>query len=205
MKKTVTLSSLVKAKKDLEFYIQVGQMKRLKTLFLPNFNLSELNSDIEAKDDQLLIIKEAIAKANVETKDNNGHSVNYWVYLLSKYNRAKADNQLLLRKLDTSDFLKEIERTKSSLLKEISDLNEQIDKETDKKVKADLSSRKTKLKRSLSKLSSKNNSNTDTLRKEIETDIMKNDVAINEIKPRLTELNTTLVEVEIADEFKLIG
>ena len=205
MKKTVTLSNLVKAKNDLELYIKLDQMKRLKKLFDPNFDLEDLNSSIEAKEDQLIIIKDAIATANAVTKDDDGHTTNYWIYQLSKNNRYKSDALMIQRKLETSEWLTENMQSKNSLLSEIEELNKSIDKETDKKKKTELSATKTKLKRSLTKLSSKNNSTSDSLKKVIEVELRKADVAINEIKAVLTDMNKVQVEVEIADEFKLIG
>jgi hypothetical protein len=205
MKKTVTLTTLIKAKSDLELYIKIDQISRLKKLFLPNFDLNELNSSIEAKENQLINIKLGIDEGN-STKDEKGVSVRYYIYLLSKYNRFKSDMLGLCRKLNNDDWLSQLEETKESLLNEINELNCQIDKETDKKKKTDLMSTKTKVKRSLSKLSTKSRSHTTDLKKLIDDDLKDVEVKIEDVKAILKSLNDKItVEVEIADEFKMIG
>jgi hypothetical protein len=206
MKKTVILANLIKVKNDLELYIKVDQMKRLKKLFDPTFDIKDINSKIETKEDQLIIIKEAIQEANTNNKDKDGRSLNYTIYLLSKYNRFKSDLLGLQRKLETDEFLSEHETAKQSLLDEIKELDKMIEKETDKKVKAEHLSAKNKLKRSLSKTSLKNNkSHTDKLSKLIVEDLKKVEEKITQTKDKLTKYNGQIkVEVDVSDEFEIV-
>ena len=204
MKKTVTLTSLIKAKNDLELYIKIDQMKRLKKLFDPTFDIKDLNSKIEDKEDQLIDIKEAIATANATTIAE-GHTLNHSIYLLSKHNRLKSDLLTLQRRLETDEFLSNNEDTKKALLVDIQELDELIEKETDKKVKAEHLSAKNKLKRSLTKISLTSKSHTTDLSAMIKKDLEETELMISQIKDLLTKHNLeTKVEVDIADEFEIV-
>jgi hypothetical protein len=205
MKKTVTLTSLIKAKNDLELYIKVDQMKRLKQLFVPTFDIKDLNSKIETKEDQLILIKEAIGLANATTLDEEGHTLNYSIYRLSKYNRLKSDLLTIQRRLETDDFLSDNETFKNSLLKDIGELDDLIKKETDKKVIADRKVAKAKLKRSLSKISTNTKSHTTDLSIQVKKDLADAEIIITQIKSVLSKLNdSTKVVVEVAEEFEIV-
>ena len=206
MKKTVTLTSLIKAKNDLELFIKIDQMSVLKKLFNPTFDLKDLNTKIESKEDQLIKIKVAIQDANANNDDEEGNPINYSIYLLSKYNRFKSDLLTRQNRLNSDEFLSTNLGTKQSLLGEIEDLNALIEKDTDKKVKAEHLSAKNKLKRSLSKVSLEHNkSHTDKLLKEVAEDLSKTEVTIAKLKNKLTELNNSIsVEVDVTDEFEII-
>ena len=204
MKKTVTLSSLIKAKNDLELFIKIDQMKRLKKLFDPSFDLKDVNSKIEAKEDQLIIIKLAIDEGN-RTLDESGNSIHYSIYQLSKNNRLKADLLTLQRRFESSDLISNNDKLKSSLLNDIKDLDTLMDKEEDKKKKADFLSSKNKLKRSLSKVTKNDTSETTKLQKEVVEELSKVEKTISTIKDTLTKLNSkTMVEVDISDEFEMV-
>jgi hypothetical protein len=204
MKKTVTLTSLIKAKNDLELFIKIDQMKRLKKLFDPSFDLKELNSKIEEKEDQLIIIKLAIDEGN-RTLDENGNSIHYSIYQLSKHNRLKADLLTLQRRFESSDLINNNDKLKSSLLNDIKDLDTLMEKEEDKKKKADFLSSKNKLKRSLSKVTKNDTSETTKLQKEVVEELSKVEKTISTIKDTLTKLNgKTTVEVDILDEFEIV-
>jgi hypothetical protein len=181
-------------------------MKRLKKLFDPTFDIKDINSKIESKEDQLILIKEAIQEANTNNKDEEGRSLNYTIYLLSKYNRFKSDLLGLQRRLNTDEFLSENEANKKSILEEIQELDKMMEKETDKKVKSEHLSAKNKLKRSLSKLSSKNSkAHTSKLQTLVEEDLRKVEDKISQIKSKLTKYNNEIkVEVDIADEFEIV-
>jgi hypothetical protein len=205
MKKTVTLTSLIKAKNDLELFIKIDQMKRLKKLFDPTFDIKDLNSQIETKEDQLIIIKVAIQEANANNKDDDGQPINYSIYLLSKYNRAKSDLLTLQRRLDTDDLVSDNESVKTALLNDIKELDQLIEKETDKKVKAEHLTAKNKLKRSLSKVSTSHKTYTVDLRKSVVDDLKKTEETISQIKEKLTKLNSNIkVDVELSDEFDIV-
>jgi len=206
MKKTVTLSSLIKAKNDLELFIKIDEMKRLKKLFDPTFDIKDLNSKIETKEDQLIIIKEAIQNANTNSKDDDGNSLNNSIYQLSKYNRFKANLLTLQRRLEQdASSGNHYDALKTSILTDIKELDILIDKDTDKKVKSDHESSKRKLKRSLSKISQPSENSTTELQKTVNEDLKKVEDKINSLKTILTKFNSSIkVEVEIADEFELI-
>lgn len=205
MKKTVTLTSLIKAKNDLELYIKIDQMKRLKKLFDPTFDIDDLNSKIETKEDQLIQIKIAIANANAVTLDDDGQPINNSIYLLSKYNRFKADLLSLQRRLDTDEFINNNESAKTNLLADIQELDELMKTDTDKKLKAEHLSSKNKLKKSLSKISLTTKSHTTDLSVKIKKDIEDVEVKIVQIKSLLSKLNdNTKISVDIADEFELV-
>jgi hypothetical protein len=204
MKKTVTLTSLIKAKNDLELFIKIDQMKRLKKLFDPSFDLKDVNSKIETKEDQLIIIKLAIDEGN-RTLDENGNSIHYSIYQLSKHNRLKADLLTLQRRFESSDLINNNDKLKSSLLNDIKDLDTLMEKEEDKKKKADFLSSKNKLKRSLSKVTKNDTSETTKLQKEVVEELSKVEKTISTIKDTLTKLNgKTTVEVDILDEFEIV-
>ena len=203
MKKTVVLSSLIKAKNDLELYIKIDQMKRLKKLFDPTFDIKDLNSKINSKEDQLITIKEAIDTGNSTLVDD--HTIHYYIYRLSKYNRRKSDLLTIQNRLSTDEFLSDNEAVKSSLLSDIQELDELIKKDTDKKVKADHMASKNKLKRSLSKVSLTSKSHTTDLTVQTKSDLETTEVEIAQIKSILTKANNeTQVEVDIADEFEIV-
>jgi hypothetical protein len=205
MKKTVTLTSLIKAKNDLELYIKVDQMKRLKKLFDPTFDIKDLNSKIESKEDQLIKIKVAIGLANATTLDDDGNVLNYSIYRLSKYNRLKSDLLLMQRRVESEDFLSNNESLKDSLLKDIKELDELIKKETDKKVIADHKTAKAKLKRSLSKSTTSTKSRTTELSVIIKKDLGEVESLITQIKGILSKVNdTTMVEVDVSNEFEIV-
>jgi hypothetical protein len=206
MKKTVTLNSLIKAKNDLELFIKIDEMKRLKQLFDPTLDIKDLNSKIESKEDQLIIIKEAIQFANTNTNDESGKSLNYSIYQLSKYNRFKANLLTMKNRLDTDkQFGDNSDAIKSKLLTDIRELDVLIEKETDKKVKSDHESAKRKLKRSLSKSTLPTKSTTASLKEIVVSDIKQVEDKINSIKANLTKYNSsTTVEVDISPEFELI-
>ena len=205
MKKTVTLTSLIKAKNDLELFIKLDQMKRLKQLFIPTFDIKDLNSKIESKEDQLILIKIAIGLANATTNDEEGNSLNYHIYRLSKYNRLKSDLLTLQRRIEADDFLSDNETYKSKLLKDLGELDDLIKKETDKTVLANHKLAKTKLKRSLTKLSTATKSHTTDLSLMVKQDLATVDVTITQIKSVLSKLNdSTKVDIEVADEFDIV-
>lgn len=206
MKKTVTLTSLIKAKEDLEVYIKVDEMKRLQKLFIPTFDLKDLNSKIEEKEDQLILIKDAIQQANTNTKDEEGHSINHSIYLLSKYNRAKSGMLSAQKRIDSSEFLDSgSDKFKASLLKDIKELDDLIKKETDKKKKSEHQSAKNKLKRSLSKASISSSSHNESLTKIINAELKSLEEKIETLKSKLTLLNNkTMVEVEVSEGFSII-
>ena len=206
MKKTVILASLIKAKNDLELFIKVDQMDRLKKLFDPLFDIKDLNSKIEAKENQLIIIKEAIQNANTNTVDSEGKSLNYSIYLLSKYNRWKSDLLTMQQKVDNNDwFESNNEKLKKSLLKDIQELDELIKNTEDKKKKSEHLTAKAKLKRSLTKTSLTSNAHTDKLKKQFHEDLKKVEEQIIILKDKLTEYNgKTTVDVEIAEGFEII-
>jgi hypothetical protein len=172
MKKTVTLTSLIKAKNDLELFIKIDEMGRLKKLFDPTFDIKDLNSKIESKEDQLIIIKEAIQEANTNSKDDDGNSLNHSIYLLSKYNRWKSNLLTISHRLEVKAMFGDNDKLKTSLLTDIKELDSLMDKDTDKKVKAEHQSTKLKIKRSLNKLSTKS-SPTDDLKQSTEDDLKK--------------------------------
>jgi len=204
MKKTVTLTSLIKAKNDLELYIKIDQMKRLKKLFDPTFDIKDLNSKIDSKEDQLILIKEAIDTGN-STMVEDGHTIHYYIYRLSKYNRLKSDLLTLQNRLSTDEFLSDNEAVKANLLADIQELDDLIKKDTDKKVKAEHMSAKNKLKRSLSKVSLTTKSHTTDLSVQIKKDLGDVEVTISQIKDILTKANSsTNVEVDISDEFEIV-
>jgi hypothetical protein len=205
MKKTVILTNLIKAKNDLELYIKIDQMKRLKRLFDPTFDIKDLNSKIETKEDQLILIKLAIDEGN-NAKDKDGNPIRYSIYQLSKYNRLKSDLLGLQRKFETDEFLQSGNSATQSLLDEIRELDDLIEKETDKKVKAEHLSAKNKLKRSLSKISTKNSKSfNDKMLKLINDDLAKTEEIITKFKDKLTKINgLTKVEVEVSDEFEIV-
>lgn len=203
MKKTVTLTNLIKAKNDLELFIKIDQIKRLKKLFDPTFDISDLNSKIEEKEDQLIIIKEAIQNANANNNDKEGRSINYSIYLLSKYNRLKSDLNTLKDRLESSE-LTDNDKIKSSLLKDVQELDDLIKKETDKKKKSDLMSSKSKLKRSISKISLTSKSHISTLTVKIGKQLSDVEEKITALKSKLTTLNDSInVEVDINDGFEI--
>jgi hypothetical protein len=205
MKKTVTLTSLIKAKNDLELYIKVDQMKRLKKLFDPTFDIKDLNSQIDSKEDQLIIIKDAIGIANATTLDDSGHTINYSIYQLSKHNRYKSDCIAIQRKLATDEFISDNEALKTKLLADIKELDDLMKTDTDKKVKADHLSAKNKLKRSLSTISSAGKSDTAKLGLIVSDGLKNVETIITKIKDTLSKLNNaTKVEVDIADEFEIV-
>lgn len=202
MKKTVKLTNLIKAKNDLELYIKIDQMKKLKKLFDPTFDIKDLNSKIENKEDQLILIKEAINEGNLN-KDEEGHTINYSIYQLSKLNRFKSDSTTLRNRLENSEFL-DNDRIKDSLLKDVRELDDLINKETDKKKKSDLLSSKSKLKRSLSKVSLTSKSHMTTLKEEIIKDLQEVEEKISNLKAKLTVLNNKFsVDVDVLDGFDI--
>jgi hypothetical protein len=203
MKKTVILSSLIKAKNDLELYIKIDQMKRLKKLFDPTFDIKDLNSQIDSKEDQLITIKEAIDIGNSTIVD--GHTIHYYIYLLSKYNRRKSDLLTIQNRLSTDEFLSDNEAVKTSLLADIQELDALIEKDTDKKTKAAHMASKNKLKRSLSKVSLTSKSHTTDLVVQTKADIEATEAEIVQIKSILTKANAeTEVEVDISDGFEIV-
>jgi hypothetical protein len=205
MKKTVTLTSLIKAKNDLEMYIKIDQIKRLKKLFDPTFDIKDLNSKIDRYENQLIIIKEAIAIANAVNKDESGNTLYYSIYLLSKYNRLKSDLLTLQTRLDTDQFISNNEDLKKNLLHEIEQLDIDIKKETDKKVKAGYLSTKSKLKRSLSKTSLTSKTHTEKLRDIISEDLKAVETIIIQIKNTLSKNNDAVsIDVDITSEFELV-
>jgi hypothetical protein len=205
MKKTVTLTSLIKAKNDLEMYIKVDQIKRLKQLFVPTFDLKELNSKIDRYEDQLILIKEAIAIANAVNKDESGNTLYYSIYLLSKYNRLKSDILTMQRRLDNDQWLSNNEQFKTNLLKDITELDQKIKEATDKKEIADLKAKKATSKRSLSKTSLNSKAYTEQLCSSLTEDLKNVETLITTIKNTLSKNNdTTMVEVELASEFEIV-
>jgi len=204
MKKTVTLTNLIKAKNDLELFIKIDQMKRLKKLFDPSFSIEELGTKIAAKEDQLITIKLAIDEGN-SAKDSDGKTLHYYIYQLSKLNRQKADLLAIQRRLETNDMVSNNDQLKKSLLGDISDLNTLMSKEEDKKKKSEYLSSKNKLKRSLSKLTTITNSSTIPLLKYVQDNLVKVEESIVTLKNKLTELNSNIkVEVDLSEEFDII-
>lgn len=203
MKKTVKLTNLIKAKSDLELHIKVAQIKTLKTLFDPDFDLKDANSKIDDLEDQLIIIKEAIQLANSTTNDDTGKSINNSIYLLSKYNRKRSDLKLYLEKIGVNGML-DNDSFKEKLLKDIREMDDLIVKETDKKRKSELESNKRRLKRSFTKISANKKESPD-LKGSVESELTLVEKQINELKSKLAILNEkTTVEVEISDGFSLI-
>jgi hypothetical protein len=205
MKKTVTLTNLIKAKNDLEMYIKIDQIKRLKKLFDPTFDLKDLNSKIDRYEDQLIKVKEAIAVANAVNKDESDNTLYYSIYLLSKYNRLKSDLLTLQRRLDTDQFISSSEDLKTNLLKDIKELDEMIAKESDKKTKSEHLSSKNKLKRSLSKLSTSSKAHVDKTSAFIEKELESVETLILQIKDTLSKNNdAVMVDVDMTSEFELV-
>lgn len=209
MKKTVTLNSLVKAKSDLELFIKVEETKRLQKLFTPNFDISEIDSNIEKKEDQLIIIKEAISIANTITKDEEGNSINHYIYKLSKLNRRKADLGIILSRIDSTNNLLDKSKVSEKLLDDIRDLGNLIEKAKksgDKKKEAEHTKSRNNLKRSLSKTSSKTKVNVTALEQKINKDLELVEVAIENTKAKLTTMNanSAKIEVEILDGFDIV-
>jgi hypothetical protein len=205
MKKTVTLTSAIRAKNDLEMYIRFDEIKRLKQLFVPTFDLKELNAKIDRYEDQLIKVKEAIAIANAVNKDESGNTFYYSIYLLSKYNRLKSDLLTLQKRLDTNEWLTNNEDYKKNILAEIEALDANIKNETDKKVQADFKATKAKLKRSLSKTSLTSKAHVDKLCSSITEDIKNVETIIEQIKTTLSKNNdSTSVEIDVVSEFEVI-
>lgn len=205
MKKTVKLTSLVKAKNDLEILIHMDQINRLKNLFNSEFEISSLDPNIVEKEDQLVLIKEALQLANATTKDADGKSLNYYIYDLSKHNRRKADLLEMQRKVENSKLLNNEELHKS-LTKDVEEIEELIKKTTDEKEKARLISNKRKLsKRSLSKATTTSKLRINKLEKFIKTEIEKVESTISNIKAKLAEMNqSTEVEVQVNEGFEIV-
>jgi hypothetical protein len=205
MKKTVTLTSLITAKNNLELYIKVDQMKRLKQLFVPTFDMKDLNSQIDSKENQLIIVKEAIAFTNATTKDESGNSLNYSIYQLSKYNRFKSDLLTIRDRLKSDKFLDNNEKLKLSLIKDIEELDDLIKKDTDKKIAAEHRAAKAKLKKSLSKVSSTTKTTTDDLNIFVDSELKKVETIIAQIKENLTKINgSTNIDVEVNEGFEFV-
>ena len=205
MKKTVTLTNLIKAKNDLEMYIKIDQIKRLKKLFDPTFDLKDLNSKIDRYEDQLIKVKEAIAVANAVNKDESDNTLYYSIYLLSKYNRLKSDLLTLQRRLDADQFISSSEDLKTNLLKDIKELDEMIAKDDDKKIKSEHLASKSKLKRSLSKLSTSSKAHVDKTSAFIEKELESVETLILQIKDTLSKNNdAVMVDVDMTSEFELV-
>jgi hypothetical protein len=204
MKKTVTLTTLIKAKSDLEYYIKVDEMKRLRELLDPTFDIEEINSKIERYENQLILVKLAIDKGNNEL-DSQGNPIHDSIYQLSKYNRFKAGLLTLQRRIDSAEFGANGKSFTEKLVKDIQELDDLIKKETDKKRKADLIRSKTKLKRSLTRPQKSSTLISDKLKKTITTNLKKTEEKIITLKNKLTELNNKIqVEVEVASEFEIV-
>jgi hypothetical protein len=205
MKKTVTLTNLIKAKNDLEQYIKFDQIKRLKQLFVPTFDLKELNSKIDRYEDQLIRVKEAIAVANATNKDESGNTFYYSIYLLSKYNRLKSDILTQQTRLDADQFISNNEDYKKNLLQEISELDSTIKKTTDKQVVADLKADKARLKRSLSKTSLTSKAYNEQLCASLTEELKSVETTIIKLKDTLSKNNdSATVEVEVTSEFDTV-